>query len=86
MLHNNNCEIATWLSFAVDFAYEGAGKQTYLPMLLLVGLIFPLWLGLLILYPWLGGKNSRAHLSHVDKCSDDNDEHKRLIPKSNDSN
>ena len=53
----------------MDFAYEGAGKRTYLPMLILFSLIFPLWLGLLILYPWLGGKHSRAHMSHGNRSS-----------------
>ena len=64
---------------AVDFAYEGVGKRTYLPMLIL---IFPLWVGLLILYPWLAGKSSRAHLSHHEKPSqEDGDvaEMKKLI-------
>ena len=44
--------------FSVDYAYEGVGKRTFLPMLLLFSFIFPLWLGLLILYPWIAGKRS----------------------------
>ena len=67
---------------AVDFAYEGVGKRTYLPMLILFSLIFPLWVGLLILYPWLAGKSSRAHLSHHEKPSqgdEDVAEMKKLI-------
>ena len=32
-------------------------------MLLLFSFIFPLWLGFLILYPWIAGKRSRAQQS-----------------------
>lgn len=71
-----------YFSYTVDYAYEGAGKHTYLPMLILVALIFPLWLGLLFLYPWLAGKHSRTHKSHVEDRNDDDDEHKELIPAS----
>ena len=64
---------------AVDFAYEGAGKRTFLPMLLLFSLIFPLWLGLLILYPWIAGKRSYAYYLHKRGLEKNEDEKKKLL-------
>ena len=64
----------------VDIAYEKAKKRTYLPMLTLVALLLPLLCGLLLLYPWLGGRHKAKQQQLQDRKEED--EHTELIPAS----
>ena len=64
--------------YAVDITYEKAKKRTYLPMLTLVALLLPLLCGLLLLYPWLGGRHKTKQQQPQDRKEDD--EQTELIP------
>ena len=64
----------------MDITYEKAKKRTYLPMLTLVALFLPLLCGLLLLYPWLGGRHKTKEQQPWDKEEDD--EKTELIPAS----
>ena len=65
-------------TYAVDRMYEKAKKRTYLPMLTLVALFLPLLCGLLLLYPWLGGRHKTMQQQHRKEA----DEQSELIPAS----
>ena len=67
-----------YFTHVVDITYEKAKKRTYLPMLTLVALFLPLLCGLLLLYPWLGGRHKTKELQPQDKKEDD--EKTELIP------
>ena len=68
-----------YFTYAVDMTYEKAKKRTYLPMLTLVALFLPLLCGLLLLYPWLGGKHKTKQQPQDRK---EDDEKTELIPAS----
>ena len=64
------------LILAVDSLYEKAEKRTYLLMLTVVGMLLPLLVGLLLLYPWI-----QERIKEKLQDQENDSEHTELIPQ-----